>query len=487
MNIVKHLPVLQILAPFMGALLCSFSFNLKLSRIISLISVAISFFLSVYAIDHLNIKYDFGGWNAPIGIEYVLDHINQPIIIFINFVLLFFLLFSGNLIDSTITQYISKDRAHIFYSILLFAHLGYLGVISTNDLFNIYVFIEISSLSTYVLMSKGKNSHSLIGAFDYLMMGTIGATMILIGIGFLFAETGSLNITDIAIILKSQIDNQTLSKTVITGIAFFLSGAILKMAFFPMHFWMIRAYNYAPTIILTYLSAISSMIGVYLILRFMHFTVEAVTIYDILTSILRPIAILTIAICTFLALKSNNLKEIVIYSTASQIGYIFLLITIPSARNLLFQILIFDSLNKIALFTLIAHIENKHQNLDINDIPHIIANPIFKICMASTIIFSSGVPLTGMFITKIQLFDLLLHNKLNIEFITVVLGSVLAILYHLRMVRALFFSEKDTKNAITIDTSIVGLSIINVIQILLVFFITEVLHFVDYTKSIIPN
>ena len=367
MVIAKHIPALQVLIPFFAALLSTISFNRFVSWAIATTSIAFCFALSIYAMDFARegISYAFGGWDAPIGIEYRIDILNQPIIVFINGVLLFFLVFGGELVRRTITNYMDDKGQHIFYSLLLFAHTGYLGVVSTNDLFNIYVFIEISSLATYVLMSKGKNPRALIGAFDYLMLGTIGATLILIGIGFFLALTGSLNITDVGKILTQHYSN---SKIVTTAIVFFLSGAILKMAFFPMHFWMIRAYSSAPPFILTYTASISSIFGVYIILRFMHFTINGELLQESIASVLRPIAMFTIVICTFLALGSKNLKKIIIYSTASQIGYIFLLMTIWPARNLLFQLLVLDAINKIALFTIVAHLQNKVESLDFENI-----------------------------------------------------------------------------------------------------------------------
>ena len=449
MIIAKHIPALQILIPFFAALLSVISFNRFAAWIIATVSSVLCLALAIYAMLFAKegLSYAFGGWQAPIGIEYKLDFLNQPIIVFINAVLLFFLLFGKELINVTITEFIEEKRQHIFYSLLLFAHVGYLGVISTNDLFNIYVFIEISSLATYVLMSKGKSPRALVGAFDYLVMGTIGATLILIGIGFFLALTGSLNITDIDHILKGSFG----SKIVITAIVFFLSGAILKMAFFPMHFWMIRAYSAATPFILTYLAAISSLLGVYVILRFMHFAIDGGVIQQALTIVLRPTAMATIAICTLLALKTDTFKKVVIYSTASQIGYVFLLMTIWSARDLLFQLLILDAINKIALFTIIAHIQNKTYDLSFDNFVFIENSSLFKILVAFALIFSAGLPLTSMFLVKIKLFDLIVSQGLLLEFVVVVLGSVLGLLYHFKMTKAIFFSPKEN-GVIQIET-----------------------------------
>lgn len=461
MIIAKHIPALQVLIPFFGALISALSFRSHLAWLISTISIILATILSIYAMPlaNLGINYSFGGWQAPIGIEYRLDAFSQPLIFFLNFVLLFLLLFGKKLIDRNVTKYIEDNRQHIFYSLLLFAHAGYIGIISTNDLFNLYVFIEISSLATYVLMSKGRSARALLGAFDYLILGTIGATLILIGIGFFFAITGSLNATDIATILK----NLPSSKIAITGTVFFLVGAILKMAFFPMHFWMIRAYSAASSIVLTYLAAISSIVGLYIILRFIYFTIEIEPLQQNLSLILRWLAIATIVICTFLALKTNTIKKVVVFSTASQIGYIFLLMSIWVAQGLLLQLVILDALNKIALFTMIAHIESKTVNLSFAKLKTIENSPLFKALAALALIFSASIPLSSMFLVKIRLLDLLLESGLNLEFIIVILGSFIGLLYHMRLAKALFFG-KTTNGTIQIDKNLYGFMLIIIIQ-----------------------
>ncbi|MDG1436323.1 MAG: proton-conducting transporter membrane subunit [Rickettsiaceae bacterium] len=462
MIIAQHIPILQILIPFFAALLSTISFHKLTAQIIAIISAILGLSLSLYALPFVqsSIFYNFAGWDAPMGIEYRLDNLNQPIIILLNFVLLFFLVFGSELIEKTITDYIDNKRQHIFYSLLLFAHAGYLGVVSTNDLFNLYVFIEISSLATYVLMSKGRRASSLIGAFDYLMLGTIGATLILIGIGFLLAIAGSLNITDIANILG----NSSFSRLTATAIAFFLSGAILKMAFFPMHFWMVRAYSSVAPLLLTYLAAVSGMIGVYVLLRFIYFVVGIEPIFATLTMILRPTAIMTILICTILSLRADDLKKIIIYSSASQTGYIFLIMTIWETQALLFQLLIFDALNKIALFTIIAHIQNKTDDLRFKHIKTITGNALFKTLVCLALIFSASLPLTSMFFVKVQLLDLLLKYNLIKEFVAVVFGSVFGLLYHLKFAKAIFYSH-SSNGTIHINTNLYGLTAIVMMQI----------------------
>jgi multicomponent Na+:H+ antiporter subunit D len=294
------------------------------------------------------------------------------------------------------------------------------------------------------------------------------------------ALTGSLNISDIAKILEGHYS----SRVVITAIAFFLSGAILKMAFFPMHFWMVRAYSSASSFILTYLAPISSLMGVYIILRFIHFTIDEEVIHEAFTSILRPASMVTIIICTILALRTDTIKKIVIYSTASQIGYIFLLMSIWSARELLFQLLILDTINKVALFTIIAHIQYKTDNLKFASFKSIKNSLFFKVLVAASIIFSAGLPITSMFVVKIKMFDLLFSQNLYLEFITVILGTVFALLYHLKFAKAIFLSPKSN-GAIEINTKLYGLTVIIILQIATIIYVKDIANLAGYTKSVI--
>ena len=471
MTIINHIPALQVLIPFFAALFAAITFHKFASWLIASVAIALNLALGIYAQNTFtdSVFYSFGNWPAPIGIEYRLDALNQPIIIYLNAVLLFFLLFGKQLISQTITKYIDSKKHHMFYSLLLFAHAGYLGVLSSNDLFNIYVFIEISSLATYVLMSKGNNARALIGAFDYLMMGTIGATMILISIGFFFAITGSLNISDIGHVMT----NTDGPKTLLVAIVFFLSGVILKMAFFPLHFWMSRAYSSAAPFILTYLAAISSVLGVYMLMRFIYFTIEAELIYLPVSLLLRIIAMITIIICTYLALKAKDIKTIIIYSSVSQIGYIFLLLSMWIAKSLLFQLLILDSINKIGVFTLISHIHNQTNDLGVNSLKQIKNSKWFKILAVCIILFSVGLPITSMFFVKVKLFDLLLEQDLILEFIIVLIGSGTALLYHMKFAKAIFFA-KEENSTIEIKTNLLGLGFIVLIQFLTLLYMNEI-------------
>ncbi|WP_341763997.1 proton-conducting transporter membrane subunit [Candidatus Tisiphia endosymbiont of Beris chalybata] len=477
MILIKHFPVLQVLSPLFGALFSILTFRyIFITRIIVILSIGLSLILSIYGLSAINapLMYNFGNWAAPIGIEYKLDYLSQPLIIYINGVILFYLIFCNKLIKETVLEFIDKKRRSLFYAILLFAHAGYLGILSTNDLFNLYVFIEISSLSTYVLMAQGNNPKAAIGAFDYLILGTIGATLILIAIGFLLSYTGSLNMTDISGLLKSNYH----SKTIVISISFFLIGALLKTALFPMHFWMIRAYYSVAPVMLIYITGISSIVGIYIVLRFIHCVIDYNVIINIFPYFIKPIALSAITLCTYFALKGQKIKNIIIYSATAQIGYVFLLLGIPQGENIIFPFLLADSLNKIALFLIIT-ISDLYGYAHLKKV-----GLLWRFLVGFNLICSCGLPISGMFIIKLTIIELLLLKKLWVEFIVIIISSCLAYLYHYKIAKKLFFEEnrplelrkssnvsKYISDSIPSSLNHYGLTIISIGQAILVIYL----------------
>lgn len=444
MMIVEHLPALQVLVPFMGALLSILAPG-RLAYYIALAAGITGLVLGYFLLnsDFVSISYAFGDWKPPLGIEYRLDRMNEPVIFYINAALVFMLLFNRSLIDSTVLSFISAKRQQLFYAILLFAHAGFVGILSTNDIFNLYVFIEISSLSAYVLISTGNNPRAAIGAFDYLILGTIGATLILIGIGFLLAVTGSLNMTDI----KNLSAGAHHLKTIRAAAGFLIVGCLLKLAFFPMHFWMIRAYNNAPIAVLIYLAAISGATGCYMLIKIC----DGVLGYDHLTGVmslfLYPLSMLTMILCAIFALNARDAREVIVFAAAGQIGYILLMFSQQANWELLLKFLIFDGAGKIALFLIVGNLEGNELRSHYDCTTgrgddgkaH---NPVnFTILSAINLICSAGLPIGGMFLVKLTILQTLISRGLWLGLFSILIASSLAFLYHYKLARYIFFAE----------------------------------------------
>ena len=165
----------------------------------------------------------------PIGIEYRIDAANAILLFLISIISAIVLIFSY----SSLHAEVPEEKHTLFYSCFLLCLTGLLGVVATADIFNVFVFLEISSLSTYVLVAQGAylDRRALSASFNYLIMGTIGATFFVIGIGYIYMATGSLNMMDIAERVNQLSDNRTIQ----AGFAFIVVGMGLKLAMVPLH------------------------------------------------------------------------------------------------------------------------------------------------------------------------------------------------------------------------------------------------------------
>ena len=191
-----QLPILIIALPLIAAPLCVLLGNRRLVYLFSLLvswcTFGISLWLMAKVIQGGTIRYDLGNWEPPYGIEYVVDSLSAFVMLFVSGLGAIVLLYAPPSVD----QEIPEKKQYLFYASYLLCLTGLLGICITGDLFNVFVFLEISSLSSYALISMGRTRRAPLAAFQYLIMGTIGATFILIGIGLVYQMTGTLNMAD---------------------------------------------------------------------------------------------------------------------------------------------------------------------------------------------------------------------------------------------------------------------------------------------------
>jgi formate hydrogenlyase subunit 3/multisubunit Na+/H+ antiporter MnhD subunit len=206
----------------------------------------------------------------------------------------------------------------------LLAFSGLSGVAITGDAFNLFVFLEISSIGTYAIIAMGwKNDRrALTASFNYLVMGTIGATFFVIGIGFLYMATGTLNMADMA----QRIAELPGDRVVEVGFAFILVGIGLKAALFPLHLWLPNAYAFAPNFVTTFLAATATKVAFYVIIRFSFdvFSIESAYVVNALTYVVTPLAIAGMLVGSMQALFQADARRLFAYSSVAQVGYMLL-------------------------------------------------------------------------------------------------------------------------------------------------------------------
>jgi multicomponent Na+:H+ antiporter subunit D len=439
-TLLDHLPVLVVLIPLMTAPLCVLVDRPRASWIMALAAAWLSFAsaiaLALTVATSGTLTYQLGGWPPPWGIEYRIDTLASYVVLIVTAMAALVMLFA----KESVAREIPEQRIARFYATLMLAFAGLVGIVATGDAFNVFVFLEISSLASYALISMGRDRRALNAAFQYLVMGTIGATFILIGIGFLYMMTGTLNMLDLAARLPEVSD----SRTVRAGFAFLTVGIGLKLAMFPLHLWLPNAYAYAPSAVTAFLAATATKVAVYLMLRFMlevfgaDFSLGAMP----LDLILMGLGLIGIIMASLVAVFQDDIKRMLAYSSVAQIGYMLLGIGLASATGVGAAILhIFNhALMKGALFLALGAVAYRIGAVTLGDFAGLGKRmPWTMAAIAIGGLSLIGVPPTVGFVSKWYLVLATLEQGLWPIAVLILIGSLLALVYIWRLIEAAYF------------------------------------------------
>lgn len=448
----EHLPVIQVLIPLLAAPFCVvIRHRLTVTAFAILVSWA-TFLTSCLLMSQVwsqgEIRYELGGWSAPWGIEYRVDMLSAFILLFVSGIGAVVATYSPR----SVAAEIDEERQYLFYTQYLLCLAGLLGIAVTGDLFNLFVFLEISSLSSYALISLGRSRRALMAALHYLIMGTIGATFILIGIGLMYMMTGTLNMTDMAPRLRMDVEvhgdtllvNET--RTVLVAFAFLSVGISLKMALFPLHEWLPNAYTYAPSVVTAFLAATATKVSVYILLRFVYtiygsnFALESLP-FD---SGLMILSLLGIFVASSIAIFQTNIKRMLAYSSVAQIGYIVLGISFASLSGLTGGIvhLFNHALIKGGMFMAMGCLALRLGSLEIEDLRGIGRRmPLTTFSWVLGGLGLIGVPVTAGFVSKWFFISAALELGWWPVAALILMSSLLALVYVWRVVEVAYFDS----------------------------------------------
>lgn len=443
----SNLAILPILLPLLAApialLLGRSVFTWVLATLVSSLCLVASWQLLSTTLVHGEIIYALGGWEAPWGIELVVDVTNSFVLLAVTAMATLVLIYSKN----SITKEIDASKHSLYYTAYLLCLTGLSGMLLTGDAFNLFVFLEISSLATYTLISLGSDRRCLTATFRYLVMGTIGATFVLIGVGLLYMKTGSLNMQDLATLLSQYESNRTIN----TGLAFIMIGVSIKLALFPLHMWLPAAYTHAPSSVTAFLASTATKVAVYVMIRFIFTVFGASHVFENMgmDTILMVLAIVAILKCSYMATVQSNVKTLLAYSSVAQVGYMILGVSLFSVTGLMSGIVhIFNhALMKGALFMAVGAVFYRVGSVDIKafkglgkQMPYTMA--AFTIAGLSII----GVPLTVGFISKWYIVSAAIEQQHWLVASLVLIGSLLAIIYIGRVIEMAYFQKSDDDN-----------------------------------------
>ena len=439
---IAHLPALQVVIPLLAAPACILVRGRDLAFWLALVTTWAAFVVSCLLLDQVMatgvISYELGGWAAPFGIEYRVDALNAFVLLIVSGIGAVVLPFTPR---SLLIEMVG-EKAYLFYCAFLLCVTGLLGVAITGDAFNLFVFLEISSLASCILISLGPHRRALTAAFQYLIVGTIGATFIVIGIGLIYGATGTLNMNDIA----ERLPQTGYNRTVIAAFAFLIVGAAIKLALFPLHFWLPKAYTYAPSSVSAFLAATATKVGVYVLIRFL-FTVFGVKFsFEVLPTAfpLMLLAVLAMFVASTIAIFQDSVKRMLAYSSVAQIGYMVLGLSLVTVDGVTASIIhLFNhAVMKGALFLAIGCIAYRQASFRIEDFAGMGRRmPWTMAAFTAGGLSLIGIPLTAGFISKWYLILAALAADEPVIAALIVISSLLAVIYVWRVVEAAYFRE----------------------------------------------
>jgi multicomponent Na+:H+ antiporter subunit D len=442
----EHFPILVVIIPLSSSFII-FLFRLTRYRYEWHLSTAATFLSFLISLSLLNtvlrtgaFSYRLGDWAPPWGIEYRVDYLSGFMLVIVALVVFVTSIYAGK----SVKEEIGEEGGVPFFALYTLLSAGLFGIILTGDMFNLYVFLEITSLSAYALVGVGRKRRAIVAGFNYLILGSIGACLYLLSVGYLYIMTGSLNMADLAQLLPNLYG----SNVVIVGFVFFVVGLALKMALFPLHTWLPDAYTYAPSTVSALIAPTMTKVGAYVMIRVMftvfkpYFVIELIPV----TTILAWIAAVAMIVGSIFAIIQSDLKKMLSYSVVAQIGYIMLGVGLANRLGLTGAILhiLNEALTKGVMFSVAGAIVYKLGTSDIYRFTNLYKK--MPLTMAAFLIgaFSMvGIPPTCGFFSKLYLILGAIEAKQWVFVAVLLVSSLLNVIYFFRVIEIAYFKPRE--------------------------------------------
>jgi multicomponent Na+:H+ antiporter subunit D len=444
LNITHHFPVLLVAIPIAGAALTPIvgkhrrQYCFYWAALVISVCMAISAALVWQVYKHGPISYVVSSWQRWFGIEIYFDHISASSVLIAALGLLI-IIFSKFYIEKEIDE----RKIPVYYALMILNLGGMLGFVITGDLFNMFVMMEILSLSGYALVAIGEAKIAQLAAFKYLVLGAVSSLSILMAIGFLYSITGSLNMHEIALYLP-----QATKHIPVAAVAFALliMGFSVKAALFPLHVWLPDAHSIAPSPVSALLSGLVVKIGITGVIRTIFIYRYFGGLIDIkpVLNLISWLAVITIVMGAFFALFQDDIKMMLAYSTVSNIGYIFLGICLVQTNALIGSIVhIFNhAIIKVLLFLCAGAIIHQTGHRKLSDLNGVAKKmPVTMACMSIGVMSIVGIPPTNGFICKWLIAEGAMEAGRPLFAAALLFGALFIFAYYIRILNAAYFRE----------------------------------------------
>lgn len=373
-----------------------------------------------------------GGFPMPFGINLMVD----PLALFLAGLIALI----GLMVSIYALNYVRKGAIQNYHMMYLLLLIGSTGIVLTGDIFNMFVFFEILCISSYALVAYNGDKPGIEAGMKYLIQGTVGSGLILIGIALLYGRFGTLNMAHIA-----QQIHATTSLSVFLPMAFLITGFGVEAAILPLNAWLPDAHSSAPSSISAILSSIAIKMGLYAVMRILFTLFNA---HSVLHFILF-IGLLTLLVGELAAYRQNNIKRMLAYSSTGQIGLIVFAFGLASSMGIkgaLFQITS-HALAKALLFLSVGYMIYRSDSMEIDSLAGMGKKlPVVSLAFVIGVFSLVGFPPFIGFASKFLIVKATLARQdivLTILLGFVLVATVIECAYFLKVIQTLYFQNNS--------------------------------------------
>ena len=369
--------------------------------------------------------------------------------------------------------------------LLLFSTLGMMLMISANNLMSMYLAIELQSLSLYVAAAIKRDSlSSAESGVKYFILGALSSGILLYGFSLIYGFTGSMNFDEINFYLLRY---ENLNLGLIFGLVFVMVGLAFKVSAVPFHMWTPDVYEGAPNSITAFFAIVPKIAAVALIYRFCLVPFE--NFYLEWSQIVIFLSVASMFLGAIAAIAQSNIKRLLAYSSIGHIGYILIALVaanddgVKASSIYMFSYMVMN----IAIFTILLSIKVKNEYLvNISDLKGISkSNPIVSLCIAIIMLSMAGIPPFIGFFGKFYVFIAAIENELYVLSILGVLASVISAYYYLRIIKIMYFDEKNNEEQLIFKISFQSKVILSLSLFIIICFIFYPSLLINISASLI--
>lgn len=394
------------------------------------------------------------------------------------------ILFSAIIVLIISEKYRSIESLYIFeYPLLiLFSILGMLVMLSSNDFITLYLGLELQSLALYVLAATKKDSlKSSEAGLKYFILGALASGFFLFGASLLFGITGTTSYT---VLSFNTLNPDEVSLLLIFSIVLIISSIAFKLSIAPFHMWTPDVYEGAPTSITAFFAIVPKIAAIGVLMRILY--IALIDIHVVWLQLVLVLGLLSIFVGAFGALLQKNIKRLMAYSAISNIGYIFLALSLGSQLGLeasLIYITIY-SISAIGVFTFILSMEK--DNIMLDEIASFSglskSNPFYAVCLSILLLSMAGLPPLAGFIAKFYVFKAVVISGYMWIAVIGIIGSVISAYYYLNIIKVMYLD--DLEESFIIDSKVSMKIILLISSLLILTFIIYADNFIDFMTYI---